>query len=97
MAKRKATTSKKSSRQVTPVVRRYKMGRDRFFKRVDELDDLRRKLNCRIACLLTDLGWKQTSDNPGCIWLWRKEIGGNTILVDQEHALSFEESLMQLE
>ena len=36
-------------------------------------------------------GWTQTSNTPGCLWLWQKQTpDGRTLLVDKDTAISMQ-------
>lgn len=35
---------------------------------------------------LRDKGWSETSQTPGCYWMWLMEWGGKTLLVNQQTA-----------
>lgn len=36
-------------------------------------------------------GWKYTSQTPGSVWMWEKEIDGTTYRLTQENAASAQE------
>ncbi len=43
------------------------------------------------ASYLRSHGWENTSDTPGCIWLWRKKTPkGEVLLVDTDLAVSMQ-------
>lgn len=45
----------------------------------------------KIDRFLEKQGWKNTSDTPGCFWMWEKKLkDGRVILTDQDGAVRFE-------
>lgn len=42
----------------------------------------REQLDEQAAAYLRSKGWKHTSSTPGCYWMWEREIGGRTLLVE---------------
>lgn len=47
----------------------------------------RELLEFDVDAFLRSRGWTHTSDTPGSIWLWTKEIDGKTFLVDKDTAI----------
>lgn len=50
----------------------------------------REDYDLRVAAYLSRQGWVYTCDTPGAYWLWSHPYKGQTILVDQAHALSIQ-------
>lgn len=57
---------------------------------VHEIEMLHSDANTKQSRLLESLGWKHTSQTPGCRWMWEKTIDGRTLLLDSETALRHE-------
>ena len=54
----------------------------------------REQLDFREDAMLTRLGWKHTSNTPGCYWLWQRTLDdGRVVLVDKANAISMSEYL----
>jgi hypothetical protein len=57
---------------------------------VDHLDRESEKLGFGAAEFLRSRGWQYTSNTPGRVWLWRKQIGADWFLVGERTALGIE-------
>ncbi len=50
-------------------------------------------LDARAGGCLRAKGWKHTSSTPGCYWMWTREIGGITYMVDLAVAIRIQRHL----
>ena len=56
------------------------------------LEELRNEVDGAEAEYLRAHGWKHTSNNPACLWLWEKPTSeGRTILVSQDTAIHIQD------
>ena len=58
-----------------------------------EVTEQRQDLEYRVDAFLRRAGWEHTSSTPGSYWMWQREINGQKLLVDKEHALSIQAHL----
>jgi len=61
------------------------------YKTTSDIDEAREQLNIDIGEFLRSRGWEYTCDTPGSLWLFRKAVGGKTLLVDADTALHIEQ------
>lgn len=53
----------------------------------DDIDDVREQLDFRVHEYLRQNGWKTTSDTPGSLVLWEREVRGRVVLVSMDTAV----------
>lgn len=61
-----------------------------FLDAVQEIRTLREDAASKTTRLLESRGWRYTSQTPGCVWMFEKQVDGRTILTDSETALRHE-------
>jgi len=59
-------------------------------KTVEDVQYSREMLEFEVDAFLRKNGWKHTSQTPGCLWRWQKEINGRVFVVNKETALAIQ-------
>jgi hypothetical protein len=62
-------------------------------KTYDDLEEAKNNYDDTAREYLTSSGWNYTSSTPGFFWLWKTEWDGQTILVEQDLAVSMQKEL----
>lgn len=63
-------------------------------KDLQDVRNAREVLNFEVAALLRRKGWKHSSDNPACLWLFEKRLrDGRVVLVNADAALQFQDAI----
>lgn len=58
------------------------------FKKAFDVRAARTDFDMEVAAYLRRTGWRDTSNTPGCFWLWERKLDdGRTVLVSQDMAL----------
>lgn len=62
-------------------------------KKVADLDAMYDELQTARENFLRSRGWAYTSNHPGCLWLYEKEINGSKMVCDAGTAMHIERSV----
>jgi hypothetical protein len=67
---------------------------DEEWEIVQDVRSAREDLDHRIVRWLRDRGWRHTSDTPGCLWLFERELPDGRIVLVQESAALYIQSAL---